>query len=140
GNTPDRWTTNVTLYRRVLYTGLYPGIDMNYGGTDRRLKSEFVVAPGADPSRIRLKYSGFESIGVQKDGSLLFRFQTGELREDAPEVYQVLQGKRVLVRCKYDLGKDGTVAFSLGSYDTTQELVIDPVLSYSSYLGGSGFD
>jgi hypothetical protein len=140
GNNPDHWTINVTLFQRVHYRALYPGIDMNYGGTDRRLKSEFVVAPGADPGRIRLKYSGFERIGVQKDGSLLFRFQTGELREDAPEVYQVLQGERVLVPCKYDLGKDGTVGFSLGSYDTTQELVIDPVLSYSSYLGGSGFD
>lgn len=140
GDTPERWTTNVTLYETVKYQTLYPGIDMTYGGTDRRLKSEFIVAPGADPTRIRLKYSGFDRIGLEADGSLLFRFSTGELQEEAPNVYQVLNGKQVSVPCKYEIDQDGTVGFTVQSYDTTQKLIIDPVLSYSTYLGGSGFD
>ena len=115
GSSPDKWITNLTLYQRVHYTALYAGIDMNYGGTDRRLKSEFVVAPGADPSRIRLKYRGFDRISVQDDGILLFRFHTGELRDDAPQAYQVLNGERVPIHCRYDVKKDGTVGFSLGA-------------------------
>ena len=140
GDDPARWRANVDLYRTVSYRGLYPGIDMKYGGAGRRLKSEFIVAPGADPGRVRVRYAGFDEIFIDRDGSLVFRLQNGQLREDSPEVYQVRGGRHVAVECQYKLHDDGTVGFALGEYDTSLELVIDPVLSYSTYLGGSGFD
>ena len=139
GDDPARWRANIGLFQAVRYNGLYAGIDMKYGGTGRRLKSEFLLAPGADPDLIRVRYAGADDIALD-GGSLVFRFQNGELREDSPEAYQVLSGRRVPVKCHYALHADGTVGFALGKYDTSLELIIDPVLSYSTYLGGSGFD
>src|SRR5205823_5059075 len=135
-----RWRTNIELYQTVTYRQLYRGIDLNYGGTERRLKSEFIVAPGADPGQIRVRYSGVEEISVDGNGVLIFKLHDGELREDAPVVYQERAGRRLQVKCRYDVLGDGTVGFALGAYDRSLPLVIDPVLSYSTYLGGSGFD
>ncbi len=140
GNNPGRWRANVDLYQTVAYSGLYPGIDMKYGGSGRQLKSEFIVAAGADPSLVHVRYTGFEKILIDHDGSLVFQLPSGELRENPPEVYQVRGGRHVLIECSYKLHGDGTVGFAIGKYDRSLELVIDPVLSYSTYLGGSGFD
>ncbi len=128
GDQPEHWTQGVNLYAKVIYRALYPGIDMNFGGTARRLKSEFVVAPGADPKVIRVRYKGFEHVSVEAGGDLRFEFGQSELRDERPEVYQVIRGERVRVPCRYDLRSDGSVGFVLGAYDTSRELVIDPVL------------
>ena len=140
GADPARWRTNVDLYQTISYKGLYPGIDMKYGGAGKRLKSEFIVAAGVDPSLVRIRYAGFEKIFIDRDGSLVFRLEHGQLRENSPEAYQIRGGRNVAVDCQYKLYGDGTVGFALGKYDTSLELIIDPILSYSTYLGGSGFD
>jgi hypothetical protein len=137
GNRPEQWQTGLPLYRKILYRNLYPGIDMTYGGVGHRIKSEFVVAPGADPNRIRLEYSGAEQLEIDARGDLLVRGQHMEVREEAPVVYQETAGGRVEIAASYRLD-DRTLAFEIGPYDPSLPLVIDPVLSYATYVGGGG--
>jgi hypothetical protein len=122
------WKTDVPSYAKVIYRGLYPGIDMTYGGTGRQVKSEFLVAAGANPGLIRLEYS--EPVSLDAGGNLI----SGDLfREDAPEIYQ----RNVKIAGRYRLLDQNTVGFEIGPYDTSLPLVIDPTISYCSYLGGS---
>lgn len=126
------WKTGVPSYSKIVYQGLYPGIDMTYSGTGRRVKSEFLVAAGADPRLIRLQYS--EPVSLDAQGNLT----AGDLfHEDAPEIYQQIGGARVKIAGQYRLLDPYTVGFELGPYDTSAPLVIDPAISYCSYLGGS---
>jgi len=126
------WKTDVPSYSKIVYRGLYPGIDMTYGGAGREVKSEFLVAAGADPRRIRLEYS--ETVSIDTEGNL----KAGDtFREAAPEIYQQAGSVRVKIAGHYRLINPHTVGFELGAYDTTRPLVIDPVISYSTYLGGS---
>jgi hypothetical protein len=135
--TEDHWRLGVPMYGAVAYRSLYPGIDMIYGGNGRELKSEFVVRAGADPSQIRLRYSGSGAVGIDAQGRLVIPAGDRELREDAPTIYQEKEGARSAVEGRYSLTPDGAVSFVLGEYDRTQTLVIDPVLSYSTLLGGT---
>ena len=136
----SNWRVNVPLYKSVIYRQLYPGIDMEYGGARRNLKSEFVVAPGADPSQIRVRYVGAGSPSVDADGSLVVSLAGRDLRERMPVVYQEFAGVKTVVAGWFLVRADGSVGFGLGEYDHTLPLVIDPVLSYSTLLGGSGTD
>jgi hypothetical protein len=135
--TEDRWRVGLPMYSAVVYRGLYPGIDTVYGGNGRELKSEFVVAPGADPSQIRLRYSGAGAVRIDAQGRLVIPAGDRELCEEAPTVYQEKEGSRTAVEGRYSLTPDGAVSFVLGDYDHTRTLVIDPVLSYSTLLGGT---
>jgi hypothetical protein len=137
GNDPGNWKTDVPLFGRVVYKDLYPGIDMLYSSSARRLKSEFVVAPGADPSRIRIAYTGAAAIHIDDTGALVFSTAEGDLREEAPEIYQEATGRRDPVEGAFRVSGD-VVSFLVGEYDHSRELRIDPVLSYSTYLGGIG--
>jgi hypothetical protein len=134
------WRVNLPLYGSVVYRELYPGIDMEYGGAGRNLKSEFLVAAGAAPSQIRVRYLGAGSPSVDADGSLVVPVAGIALRERAPLVYQERSGVKEFIAGKFLVRGDGTVGFRLGEYDRTLPLRIDPVLSYSTLLGGSGFD
>jgi hypothetical protein len=124
----------------VAYRALYPGIDMVYGGEGRDLKSEFVVAPGADPSRIRVRYAGAGGVRIEEDGALAIPVDGRELHEQAPSICQERRGERVAVEGRFAVDGDGTVRFVVGDCDVTRPLIIDPVLSYSTLLGGSGFN
>ena len=135
----QEWRVGVPLYGSVVYRGLYPGIDMVYGGNGRRLKSEFVVAPGADPARIRLRYSGGE-VRLDDTGALVIAMDRHKLREEAPAIFQERDGQRVAVAGRYTLASDATVGFIVNGYDPSLPLVIDPTLSYSTLLGGSSSD
>jgi len=126
------WKTDVPSYGKIVYRRLYPGIDMTYGGTGRQLKSEFLVAAGADPVLIRLAYS--EPVSIDAEGNLI---AGGRFREDAPEIYQSDGSKKVKIAGKYRLLDQHTVGFEIGPYNTSLPLVIDPTISYCSYLGGS---
>src|ERR1035437_9601499 len=128
------WRVDLPLYGSVVYRDLYPGIDMVYGGADRNLKSEFLVAAGADPSRIRVRYVGAGDPWIDADGSLVVPLEGTELRERAPLVYQERAGARQVVAGRFLIHADGTVGFRLGDYDAALPLVIDPVLSYSTLL------
>src|ERR1035437_2990896 len=109
--TVDRWHTGVPLFGRVAYRSLYPGIDMIYGADGRNLKSEYVVAPGADPSRISVRYLGAGTPQIAADGALLIPVNGHPLREEAPYVYQIRGGKRVEVAGRFALADDGAVGF-----------------------------
>jgi hypothetical protein len=98
GNDPAKWRTDVPHYARIHYEGVYPGIDLVWYGSERRLEYDFVVAPGADPNEIQVAYEGVESLSVEKGGELVLRTGLGEVRQQKPQVYQEIGGKRVEVR------------------------------------------
>jgi Beta-propeller repeat len=136
----QRWRRDEPTFGGIRYRGLYAGIDMIYGANGRQLKSEFVVAPGADPGRIRIRYTGSGAAAIEPDGALSVPLGGRRLGEGAPYIYQERNGVRVAVEGRYSLAHDGTVGFALGPYNTALPLIIDPILSFSTLLGGSGFD
>ncbi|MEG4970899.1 SBBP repeat-containing protein, partial [Microcoleus sp. B6-A1] len=138
GEDSSQWHTDVPTFNGVVYQNVYQGIDRVFKGTEGQLKSEFLVAPFADPSQIKMNYSGVNDIRLRDDGALILETPLGELIDNAPIVYQDINGQRVNVPAAYNLLGNGQVNFSLGYFDPTQPLVIDPVLAYSTYLGGSG--
>ncbi len=139
GDDPSQWHTEVANYGRVEYQDVYSGIDLVYYGNQRRLEYDFVVAPGADPNEIRLAFDGMQSMELDAGGNLILHTAGGELVKDAPVLYQEIDGARHTIAGRYLLD-DGQVRFEIGAYDRTLPLVIDPILSYSTYLGGKGND
>ena len=129
--------TNVSTYEGLIYRELYNGIDLQYNSEDSQLKSEFIVDPGADPNQIRLDYAGAEDIVIRQDGALVIQTAFGELVENAPIVYQDINGERIYIEAQYILEDNDTVIFEINDYDTNYVLTIDPTIEYSSYLGGS---
>jgi hypothetical protein len=160
GNDPKKWRTNVPRYARVRYEGVYRGIDLVYYGNQRQLEYDFVVAPGADPRAIKLdvvadgvrpaKGERRSPPKIGASGDLVVRTDGGEVRLLKPVVYQppidngqrtTDYGQRTPVDAHYALHAGNQVGFKVGSYDRSRPLIIDPVvLSYSTYLGGSGTD
>ncbi|HZI17027.1 MAG TPA: SBBP repeat-containing protein [Pyrinomonadaceae bacterium] len=138
GNDPSRWRTGVPTYGRVRYREAYPGVDVVYYGNQRQLEYDFVVAPGRDPRVVGLRFEGADSVEVDAAGDLLLALGGGVVRQPKPFVYQEVSGERRQVEAGYAVGADGLVGFSVGEYDPGLPLVIDPVIVYSTYLGGSG--
>ncbi len=136
GSDPARWRTGVPRYSRVHYRGIYPGIDLAYYGTDRQLEYDLLVSPGADPRAIRLELRGQDSARIDPDGALVLLADGIPLRQHQPVAYQESAGSRRPVRARYLL-RGNTLSFEIGSYDRNLPLVIDPLLGYSSYLGGN---
>ncbi|MGO9084684.1 MAG: SBBP repeat-containing protein [Candidatus Sulfotelmatobacter sp.] len=139
GNDPARWHTSVPTYAKVRYTGVYPGIDLVYYGNQRQLEYDFVVAPGAEPKSVRLQFSGAKELHLAANGDVVVTTANGALTLRKPLVYQIVDGNRRSIAGDFVLAKH-TVGFRLGSYNHAKVLVIDPVLAYSTYLGGSGAD
>jgi hypothetical protein len=137
---PQAWRTNVATFGSIVYRDIYPGIDLSYSGSGDHLKSQFVVAPGVDPSMIRLSYEIAERPHVEPDGVLVLPGSVGEFREAPPAIYQERAGRRTPVDGAFRILRDGTVGFRIGHFDRSRPLIIDPVLSYSTYLGGGGMD
>ncbi len=133
-------TLQVPAYRRVLYRGVYAGVNLLYYGTDGRLEYDWRLAPHADVRRIRLAVEGAGAPRLARDGSLLLATPAGLLRQPRPVAQQTIHGKRQAVAVAYVLLGHGQVGFRLGRYDHQHGVVIDPVLQYSSYLGGSNTD
>ena len=130
------WRRGIPMYGSVVYRELFRGIDMVYGSNGRNLKSEFVVAPGADPSDIRFRYQAADAVRIEQDGGVLVLLEGEELREREPVAYQERAGKRIAVPARYSLAPGGGVSFIVSDYDSTLPLVIDPVVAYSTLLGG----
>lgn len=124
-------------YAKVRYDEVYPGVDLVYYGRPHELEYDFVVAPGADPGRIATRLEGAERLELDAEGGLRVHTAAGLLRQPRPVAYQEIDGARRTVEAGYVLGGDGSVRFALGAYDATRELVIDPILAWSTYLGGS---
>lgn len=138
GNDPAKWRTRIPTYGKVSYAEVYPGIDLVFYGNQRQLEYDFVVKPGGDSSRIAWSFRSAQP-RLCEDGSLELETSGGPVRFLAPVAYQIIDGQRRPVAASYAMGGEA-VRFALGSYDRTQPLIIDPVLSYFSYLGGTGND
>src|SRR5947208_10489212 len=140
GNDPAKWRTSVPTYAKVRYADLYPRIDLLYYGNQRQLEYDLVVRPGADPTRIVLDIQGAERLQVDARGDLVLQTTVGPIRQRKPVIYQEVDGVRKDIPGGYVLKGEHQVGFKVAAYDASQALVVDPVLSYSTYLGGSGDD
>jgi hypothetical protein len=140
GNDSRAWRTNVPSYRGVKYRDIYPGVDLVFHGNRRRLEYDFVVAPGANPKAIAFNLNGADSLQINSRGDLVVKVPGGQVELLKPVVYQEVGAERRSVEAKYAVAGHRGVSFSIGNYDTNQPLIIDPVLNYSTYLGGSGDD
>ena len=146
GNDPARWRAHIATYAEVRCEAVYPGVDLLYYGNQRQLEYDFVVAPGVDPAVIRLGLGNAETLEVNASGELVVGLAGAEVRMHKPVIYQERNGQREPVSGGYVLlspatGHDermGQVGFRVAEYDRSQPLVIDPVLVYSTYLGGTG--
>ena len=140
GNDPAKWHSNIPTYGKVRYSGVYPGVDLVYYGNQQQLEYDFVVAPGASPRPVRLRFAGAEKLQFNADGDLTVVARNGEIAFHKPVVYQMKDGQRQPVQGRFAVLTKNTVGFALGGYDRGRELVIDPTLAYSTYLGGSNGD
>ena len=137
GRNSENWHTDVSTYARVRYQRIYPGIDMTYYGNQGELEYDFVIAPGADARNIKLSFAGARNTRIAANGDLILRTTVGEIRQHKPVAYQETGGSRQSLAARYVV-RDGKIGFQVAPYDTTRPLIIDPVLSYSTYLGGAG--
>jgi hypothetical protein len=154
GNDPKRWRTAILTYAKVKYRNVYPGIDLVYYGKQQQLEYDFVVAPGADPKTIRLSFEGVDKLEVDRQGNLVLHTAAGNLVQHAPSIYQEIEGTKQRISGRYTLLETQSTALSIedapasmrqvgfvvATYNSSRTLVIDPVLVYSTYLGGSTFD
>jgi beta-propeller repeat-containing protein len=155
GNDPTRWRANITTYAKVRYRDVYPGIDLVYYGHQGQLEYDFVVAPGADPNLIALAFEGslagrpLSPLRIDGNGNVRIERGSSVVRLNKPVVYQPKSSRRnensefaaqnsELVEGHYLLTASNNLRFELGPYDKSQPLVIDPGLTYSTFLGGSG--
>ena len=152
GNDPKKWHSNIPTYGKVQYRDAYPGVDLTYYGSQGQLEYDFAVSPGADPRSIRLRLRGADKRHVSPRGDLILSTRAGEVRLRKPEIYQTLpvsentklpnKGSKLAltrhpVSGHYVLRRHNEIGFEVGAYDHARPLIIDPVLVYSSYLGGS---
>lgn len=145
GSDPEKWRTNVANFAKVRYDSVYKGIDLVYYGNGQQLEYDFHVAPNTDPDQIKLNFSGITDADIEKEtGDLLLKTAGGTMRQHKPIVYQEMNGGRAEVASAYKIERtsdgEARVAFELGEYDRSKELVIDPILTYGTYLGGNAFD
>ncbi|GAB4534845.1 MAG: hypothetical protein Kow0063_18380 [Anaerolineae bacterium] len=150
GDDPAGWRTELPTYARIVYRDLYPGIDLHYAGTSQAgngllsLKGTYTLAPGADPARIRWRYEGATSVNLDgATSNLVIELPTtppSRLVEHAPHAWQDIGGRRVPVDVHYAIDAYGSIGFVPGNYDPAYPLAIDPMLTYSTYLGGSSYD
>ena len=140
GVDPRGWVTGVPTYSKVKYTGVYPGVDLVYYGNQRRLEYDFNVATGADPGVIRLAFEGARRMEIDGRGDLLLRTEVGLVSMKRPIAYQESGGVRREVASRYVIRGRDSVSFDLSEYDRGLPLVIDPVLVYSTFAGGTGDD
>ncbi len=140
GNDPGKWHRDIPQFTRVRYHDVYPGVDLVYYGNQGRLEYDFEVAPGSDPARVAVGFQGTETPRIDARGDLILAAGGSDLRLQAPHVYQKFGAEERPVAGRFELrgqSKD-EVGFRIGAYDRSRTLIIDPVLVYSTYLGGSG--
>src|SRR5262245_50241730 len=136
GDKAALWHADVRSFSKVQYSDIYPGIDLTYYGNQRQLEYDLTVAPGANSDRIRLQFDGVRKVELNSDGSLKLKTAHGEITQPKPVIYQESNGRRTPVDGGYVVLNRHTVTFRLGAYDKTRPLVIDPMLVFSTYLGG----
>ncbi len=149
GNRPERWRTDVPHFARIQRENIYPGVNLVYYNSEQQLEYDFVVAPHADPSKINLSIAGASNISLDRQGDLIISTPAGAIKQHKPVAYQEIAGQRREVAARYKVESrksklspqhSALITFVLGTYDPNFPLVIDPVLSYATFLGGSGTD
>ena len=139
GDDRSRWRSGIPTFDRVRYRSVYPGVDLDFHGNQSQLEYDFRLAPGADPGAIALGLEGADSLRIGAGGDLAMRVGGHTVRQLAPVAFQPVGGERRRVPVAFDL-RGETLRFRLGAFDHSRPLVIDPVLTYSSYLGGGSED
>jgi uncharacterized repeat protein (TIGR01451 family) len=156
GSDPDKWRTHVLAYKEVVYHDIWKGVDLKLFANGSNLEEEFIVHPGADPSRVQLAYEGIEGLSVADDGSLQVATAFGDMLETSPRMYQEIAGKSVPLSGDFKVGAQNSYSFEVAKHDQQSDLIIDPTvmysdprpgkksgqgnLLYSSFLGGSQSD
>ncbi len=140
GNDPRTWHQDIPTYAKVEFKELYAGIDLVYYGNQRRLEFDFLVRPGADHKSIRMKFKNVNHLNLDRDGNLILGVAGGKILLEKPLIYQQVDGKKRTVSGHYKLQPKNIVGFQVATYDSKIPLVIDPVLNYSTYLGGNSDD
>jgi uncharacterized protein (TIGR03437 family) len=140
GNDPARWRTNVAQHARVLYQEVYPGIDVVYYGNQGNIEYDLVLRPGADLSKIHLGIDAPAPLHLDARGDLVVGLKGGEVRQLRPVVYQEINGQKRYITARYVLHGKSRVGFEVGSYEKDRPLILDPLLSYASFLGGTRRD
>jgi hypothetical protein len=140
GSDPSAWRRNATAYASIGFRETWTGIDVDYSLAGGRLKTEFEIAPGADAQVVRWRIDGADAIRLERGGELVVSAGTEELREDAPQVFQQdrLTGELRGVKGAFRILSDGTLGIEVGEYDHANRLIFDPVIGFSTYIGGSG--
>ena len=137
GNDPKKWRTNISTFAKVKYKDVYPGIDLVYYGNQGQLEYDFIVAPGADPKIIKFDIQGADKLELNARGDLALKTDNGEILQYKPMVYQEDGDAKKLLSGHYVLTGKHELGFQVAGYDASRPLIIDPVLAYSTYIGGS---
>ncbi len=140
GGDPAQWRHALPLFEAIAFEDVYKGIEVVYYGAHAQLEYDFVVAPGADPGLVRLRFTGVDRLAVDTNGDLILSLEGARVRHRAPDAFQEVEGQRRRVPASYSLVSENEVQFGVGTYDPKLPLVIDPLLSYASYLGGGSAD
>ena len=133
---PKKSITGVENYAALRYAGVYSGIDVRFYGQNQHLEHDFVLAPRADPERIVLRVVGIDHLAITQSGDAELTLGTSKLRESAPRAWQTVNGQRRTVPAKWRLLGQDRLGISLGAYDRSRPVTIDPVLAYSTHFGG----
>ena len=136
GADPSGWRVGMPIYSAVAYRNIYPGIDLKYHDTAGRLESDYAVAPRANPSAIRFRYGQPSKIRIE-NGALTVSQRRDLIMEAPPSAFQMKNGKRAEVKAGFRLFADGSIGFDVGAYDRSVPLIIDPVVTFSTFWGGS---
>jgi len=139
GNDPSNWHAGVKQYARISYDQVYPGVNLAFHGQQKQLEFDFIVAPGADPKSIRFNVAGAKKISTDSTGNLVLASAAGDVVLHKPVTYQRKENVQQAVESRFVVAKN-TVSFEVGNYDRRRELVIDPAVSYATYLGGAAED
>ncbi len=140
GNDRAKWKTNIPSSRAVLYEDLYPGIDLKVYGVESRVEYDWIIKPGARVEDIRFEYQDVSDSRIDERGDLVVETIFGQLSHHKPISYQWIGVRKVEVLSEFkEVGKN-IYGFKVGGYDHAHALTIDPILIYSTYLGGSGDD
>jgi len=140
GSAESAWIRDIPNYAKVRYRGVYTGVDLTFYGNQRQLEYDFIVSAGSDPGLIRLSFEGATSLTLDAREDLVIDTPAGGLVMRKPLIYQEADGSRKNVEGRYSISDGGSVGFQIGDYDQSLPLVIDPVLGYSTYLGGRTSD
>src|SRR5262249_25370036 len=140
GNDPSRWRTGIRQYKKVVNTGVYPGIDAIFYVGGSKIEFDLNVQPGCDPEMIRLAYDGIQDLHLTATRDLAFTLGGREIIQRRPVAYQELNDGRIPISANYRIVLANQVEIEIGSYDRSLFLVLDPVLEYGTFFGGSGSD